>query len=114
MTKSNKSVNIYLSVLLFHRFAKMEKVMTTATEKSIEDRVIEVVAEQLGISTRVIQKEFLLEMDLGADSLDRLELTTELEEEFDIAGFDNSDNPIFDKDVTVEAIIDTVKAAIQK
>jgi len=51
---------------------------------SIEERVIEIVSEQMGVSKDQITPETSFINDLGADSLDTVELVMELEEEFDI------------------------------
>lgn len=51
---------------------------------SVKERVIEIVAEQLGVSKDQISPETSFVNDLGADSLDTVELVMELEEEFDI------------------------------
>ena len=51
---------------------------------SVEDRVVEIVAEQLGADKEKISLKTSFVNDLGADSLDQVELVMELEEEFDI------------------------------
>jgi acyl carrier protein len=51
---------------------------------SVKERVVEIVAEQLGVSKDQITPETSFVNDLGADSLDTVELVMELEEEFDI------------------------------
>ena len=51
---------------------------------SVEERVIEIVAEQLGVDSEKINRDTHFVNDLGADSLDTVELVMELEEEFDI------------------------------
>ena len=51
---------------------------------SVEERVIDIGAEQLGVSKDQITGETSFVNDLGADSLDTVELVMELEEEFDI------------------------------
>ena len=51
---------------------------------SVEERVIDIVAEQLGQEKDKITRETSFVNDLGADSLDTVELVMELEEEFDI------------------------------
>ena len=51
---------------------------------SEEQRVIDIVAEQLGVEKEKISKDSNFVNDLGADSLDTVELVMELEEEFDI------------------------------
>ena len=51
---------------------------------SVEERVVNIVAEQLGVDKDKIKRESNFVNDLGADSLDTVELVMELEEEFDI------------------------------
>ena len=51
---------------------------------SVSERVIDIVAEQLGVDKEKITAETSFVNDLGADSLDTVELVMELEEEFDI------------------------------
>jgi len=51
---------------------------------SVLDRVIDIVASQLGVSKEQITPETSFINDLGADSLDTVELVMELEEEFEI------------------------------
>jgi acyl carrier protein len=52
---------------------------------SVEERVIDIVAEQLGVEKEKITRDTHFVNDLGADSLDTVELVMELEEEFDIS-----------------------------
>ena len=51
---------------------------------SIEERVVDIVSEQLGVDKDKITRETSFVNDLGADSLDTVELVMALEEEFDI------------------------------
>ncbi len=51
---------------------------------SIEERVKQIVAEQLGVDEDQVTSEAAFMDDLGADSLDTVELVMALEEEFDI------------------------------
>ena len=51
---------------------------------SIEERVKQIVAEQLGVDEEQVTPEAAFMDDLGADSLDTVELVMALEEEFDI------------------------------
>lgn len=51
---------------------------------SVESKVKEIIAEQLGINEEDISGESSLMDDLGADSLDVVELVMALEEEFEI------------------------------
>jgi acyl carrier protein len=52
---------------------------------TVEERVVDIVAEQLGVEKDKIKRETHFVNDLGADSLDTVELAMELEEEFDIS-----------------------------
>ena len=51
---------------------------------SVAERVIDIVDEQLGVDKEKVNPETHFINDLGADSLDTVELVMELEEEFDI------------------------------
>lgn len=51
---------------------------------SVEERVIEIVSEQMGVAKDQIARDTSFITDLGADSLDTVELVMEFEEEFDI------------------------------
>ena len=50
---------------------------------SVEERVKKIVAEQLGVKEDEIQNSASFVEDLGADSLDTVELVMALEEEFE-------------------------------
>ena len=50
---------------------------------NIEDRVKKIVAEQLGVKEEEVKVEASFVDDLGADSLDTVELVMALEEEFE-------------------------------
>ena len=50
---------------------------------SIEERVKKIVAEQLGVKEDEVSNESSFVEDLGADSLDTVELVMALEEEFE-------------------------------
>lgn len=51
---------------------------------NVEERVTDLVSDQLGIDKEKIASDTSFTNDLGADSLDTVELVMELEEEFDI------------------------------
>jgi acyl carrier protein len=51
---------------------------------SVEERVIEIVSEQMGVAKDQVTRDTSFVNDLGADSLDTVELVMEFEEEFDI------------------------------
>ena len=51
---------------------------------SVDDKVFEIVAERMGVKKEDISKETSFVTDLGADSLDQVELIMELEDQFDL------------------------------
>ena len=51
---------------------------------SVEERVINIVCEQMGASRDKVTRETSFINDLGADSLDTVELVMEFEDEFEI------------------------------
>ena len=52
--------------------------------KSVEDKVKEIIVEQLGVEEDDVTPSAKFIEDLGADSLDTVELVMAFEEEFDI------------------------------
>jgi acyl carrier protein len=52
--------------------------------ENIEERVKNIIVEQLGVEPDQVKPEAQFVNDLGADSLDTVELIMALEEEFDI------------------------------
>ena len=51
---------------------------------AIEDKVKEIIVDQLGVEPEQVKPEAAFMDDLGADSLDTVELVMAFEEEFDI------------------------------
>lgn len=74
---------------------------------SVEERVKKIVAEQLSTSEDQISNEASFVDDLGADSLDTVELVMALEEEFDLEIPDDEAEKI----TTVQQAIDHINAA---
>jgi acyl carrier protein len=54
------------------------------SDKSIEARVKDIIVDQLGVNADQVTPEAKFVEDLGADSLDTVELVMAFEEEFDI------------------------------
>ena len=50
----------------------------------VADKVIDIVCEQLGVNREKVTPETSFINDLGADSLDQVELVMEFEDEFDL------------------------------
>lgn len=56
-----------------------------ADSKEIEAKVVEIVSKQLGVAKEKINRESSFVNDLGADSLDTVELVMEIEDKFDLS-----------------------------
>ncbi len=76
---------------------------------TIEERVKKIVIEQLGVKEDEVTLEASFVDDLGADSLDTVELVMLLEEEFDTEIPDDEAEKIN----TVQAAVDYVKANVE-
>ncbi len=75
----------------------------------IKNRIVEIVANQLGIEEEDITAEASVIDDLGADSLDVVELVMALEEEFDLEIPDEEAEKI----TNVQNIFDYMANALQ-
>jgi acyl carrier protein len=72
---------------------------------SVEERVKKIVVEQLGVKEEDVHPEASFVDDLGADSLDTVELVMALEEEFETEIPDNEAEKI----TTIQQAVDYVK-----
>jgi acyl carrier protein len=72
----------------------------------VEDRVTQIIVDQLGVGTSEVVPEASFVDDLGADSLDQVELIMAFEEDFDLE--------IPDDDATKIVTVQDVIAYIQK
>jgi acyl carrier protein len=72
---------------------------------SVEERVKQIVVEQLGVKEEEVSGDSSFVDDLGADSLDTVELVMALEEEFNCEIPDNEAEKI----TTVQQAIDYIK-----
>lgn len=75
------------------------------TTQSIEERVKKIVVEQLGVKPEDLRPDCSFVDDLGADSLDTVELVMALEEEFDTEIADD----VAEKITTVQQAIDLIR-----
>jgi acyl carrier protein len=78
--------------------------------ENIEARVKKIVAEQLGVNEAEVKIESSFVDDLGADSLDTVELVMALEEEFECEIPDEEAEKI----TTVQQAVDYVSAHLSK
>lgn len=73
---------------------------------TIEARVKKIIVEQLGVKDEEVQNTSSFIDDLGADSLDTVELVMAMEEEFDMEIPDEQ----AEKLTTVQAVIDYINS----
>ncbi len=76
---------------------------------AIEERVIDLIAEQLGVEKSEITPEASFTDDLGADSLDTVELVMAFEEAFDVEIPDDD----AEKMVVVQDAIDYLESKVE-
>jgi acyl carrier protein len=77
--------------------------------KAIEDKVIDIISEQMGVDKSEVSRETSFINDLNADSLDTVELVMEFEDEFDMSIPDEEAEKI----QTVGAAIDFIVKVAQ-
>jgi acyl carrier protein len=82
----------------------------TLAVTSIEQRVKDIIVEQLGVEEDEVSPEASFIDDLGADSLDTVELVMAFEEEFNIEIPDEDAEGIS----TVQEAIDYIKANVKE
>ena len=75
------------------------------SSEEVFDKVKEIIVEQLGVAENSVTQEASFIDDLGADSLDIVELIMALEEEFDLEIPDSD----AEKVVTVGDVVDYIK-----
>ncbi|RKY40003.1 MAG: acyl carrier protein [Candidatus Omnitrophota bacterium] len=80
------------------------------TVESIEERVKDVIGEQLGLGKEELRDDASFINDLGADSLDTVELVMALEEEFGIEIPDSD----AEKMSTVGDVINYIKEKVKE
>ena len=62
-----------------------ELIIKTKTMSDIKTRVVSIIVDKLGVEESEVTQEASFTNDLGADSLDTVELIMEFEKEFNIA-----------------------------
>ena len=80
----------------------------------IEKKVQKIVCEILGVSPEEVKLEASFIDDLGADSLDTVELTIAFEEEFDIDIPDDESNALVTVKNSVDYIISNLDFNLEK
>ena len=82
----------------------------TMSEKSIEAKVRDIIVEQLGVTAEQVTLNASFIEDLGADSLDTVELVMAFEEEFGIEIPDEEAEKI----VTIKDAVHYIQVALEK
>lgn len=81
------------------------------SQQEIFDKVQKIVSEQLGVEASDVKPEANFANDLGADSLDTVELVMALEEEFDVEIPDEAAEKILTVQQAVDFINEKVAAS---
>jgi acyl carrier protein len=89
----------------FYQSKEENQVMST-----VEDRVRKIVVEQLGVKEEELKNDASFVDDLGADSLDTVELVMALEEEFETEIPDEKAEKI----TTIQEAIDYIESNMNK
>ncbi len=79
------------------------------TEAEVYEKVKSVIVEQLGVSAEEVTREASFTEDLGADSLDTVELVMALEDEFDTEIADEEAEKLTTVGKTVDYILSNIK-----
>ncbi len=87
-----------------------DEIKEKSVRDQIEEKVIEIVAEQMGVDKTEITRETSFVNDLNADSLDTVELVMEFEDEFELSIPDEEAEKI----QTVGQAIDYIKEHAKK
>jgi acyl carrier protein len=98
---------------LFHIIDCLQRTLVVSRRSetvaaSVMERVKDIVADNLGVDREKISADTSFVNDLGADSLDTVELVMELEEEFDI----NIPDDAAEKIQTVGQAVEYIEAGI--
>jgi len=82
--------------------------------QEIENKVIEIISEQMGVDKSEITRETSFINDLNADSLDTVELVMEFEDEFDMSIPDEEAEKIQTVGAAVDYIVNALHAKDQE
>ena len=78
--------------------------------QEIENKVIDIISEQMGVDKSEITRETSFINDLNADSLDTVELVMEFEDEFDMSIPDEEAEKIQTVGATIDYIVKIAKS----
>ncbi len=78
--------------------------------KAIENKVIDIISEQMGVDKNEISRKTSFINDLNADSLDTVELVMEFEDEFDMSIPDEEAEKIQTVGASIDYIVKVAKS----
>jgi len=82
--------------------------------QAIENKVVEIISEQMGVDKSEITRETSFINDLNADSLDTVELVMEFEDEFDMSIPDEEAEKIQTVGAAVDYIVNIARSKSQE
>ncbi len=82
--------------------------------EEIENKVIEIISEQMGVDKSEITRETSFINDLNADSLDTVELVMEFEDEFDMSIPDEEAEKIQTVGAAIDYIVNIARSKSQE
>ena len=103
------AIAVFIRVKKLSRWIDKEGIAPFAASMNIEKKIKSIIAEQLSISEDEVSSEASFIDDLGADSLDIVELVMAMEEEFEMEIPDED----AEKLLSVQDVIDYVKKRAQ-
>ena len=84
------------------------------TAQAIEEKIVSIISEQMGMDKAEIARETSFVNDLNADSLDTVELVMEFEDEFGMSIPDEEAEKIQTVGAAVDYIVNNIETANQE
>jgi len=82
--------------------------------QAIEEKIIEIISDQMGVAKSEIRRETSFINDLNADSLDTVELVMEFEDEFDVSIPDEEAEKIQTVGAAIDYVVNVARSKNQE